>query len=356
MKIESSAIVMASQHTRQVTQFESVRVSIGQPRPKIASHAQFTEATLSAAGREAAARASALIPASAPASSVVSTRHEDAASQTDPKIQLLISMIESLTGHKVKLFNPEDWTSGAAAQTVATESPAQPSPPQAVAQGSGIEYERREIVQESEQTSFAAQGVIKTSDGKEIKFNLQMDMQREYIQDSSVSVRAQEAVKQDPLVINFDGTATQLSDSKFSFDLNSDGNAEQMSFVGAGSGFLALDHNGNGTIDNGSELFGTKSGNGFADLAAYDSDKNNWIDENDAVYSKLKILSKDAAGNDMLATLAERKVGALYLGKVATPFDLKNSANDLQGQIRSSGIYLHEDGSAGTLQQVDLVA
>lgn len=42
---------------------------------------------------------------------------------------------------------------------------------------------------------------------------------------------------------------------------------------------LSLDQNGNGEIDNGTELFGTKSGDGFADLARYDLDYNGWIDE-----------------------------------------------------------------------------
>ena len=170
-----------------------------------------------------------------------------------------------------------------------------------------------------------------------------------------MSIRKGDAVKKDPLVVNFNGTSAQLTDAKFAFDLNSDGKTDKVSFVGAGSGFLALDKNGNGVIDNGSELFGTQSGNGFADLSAYDSDGNKWIDENDAVYSKLQIWSKDAGGGDHLSTLAQLNVGALYLGNVATPFDLKNRANDLQGQVRSSGVFLHEDGSAGTLQQVDLV-
>ena len=180
-------------------------------------------------------------------------------------------------------------------------------------------------------------------------------MKREFFQESDLSIRKGDGVRKDPLVINFNGTATQLTDTKFSFDLDSDGNAEKISFVGAGSGFLALDKNGNGAIDNGSELFGTQSGNGFADLSAYDINGNNWIDENDAVYSKLQVWSKNAAGKNTLSTLAKLNIGALYLGNVATPFDLKNSANDLQGQVRSSGIYVREDGSAGTLQQVDLV-
>ena len=263
---------------------------------------------------------------------------------------------EILTGKKVRLFNPDELKHDDAAQPHSqhTAQPAQPAQP-AQRQGWGVEYDRHETIRESERTSFAAEGVVRTSDGKEIRFQLALEMSREFFQESNISIRAGDAVRKDPLVINFDGNAAQLTDTKFDFDIDSDGAADSISFVGAGSGFLALDKDGNGAIDNGSELFGTQSGDGFAELAAYDGDGNNWIDENDAVYSKLQIWSKDVAGQDTLSTLAQRNIGALYLGNVATPFDLKNSSNDLQGQVRSSGIYLNEDGGAGTMQQIDLL-
>ena len=259
------------------------------------------------------------------------------------------------------MFNPGELTRGDAAQPHARQV-AHPQPAAGAAQpardqrqGWGIEYDRHETIRESEQTSFSAEGIVRTSDGKEIRFRLALEMSREFFQKSDISIRAGDAVRKDPLVINFDGTAAQLTDTKFDFDIDSDGAADSISFVGAGSGFLALDKDGNGAIDNGSELFGTQSGDGFADLSAYDGDGNNWIDENDAVYAKLLVWSKNAAGQDTLSTLAQRNIGALYLGSIATPFDLKNASNDLQGQVRSSGIYLREDGGAGTVQQIDLI-
>lgn len=370
MKIESSTIGLAGQHagSRQVAAEGSLRAWIGPQRPDFegrtsgsqAAAVQLTLAAISAAGKEAAVKAQTAANAQAPAGAQAASETEDTANQSnnDPKMLLLIGLIESLTGRKVKLFDPNELKSGElkpgdASQAQKTTEAVQPAQNQR--KGWGVEYDRHETVRESEQTSFTAQGVIKTADGKEIQFNLSMEMKREFFQETNVSIRKGDGVKKDPLVINFGGTAAQLTGTKFSFDLNSDGMAEKMPFVGAGSGFLALDKNGNGVIDNGSELFGAQSGNGFADLAAYDSDKNNWIDENDTAYSKLRVWSKDAAGKDTLSTLAQRNVGALYLGNVATPFDLKNTANDLQGQVRSSGIYLREDGSGGTLQQVDLV-
>ncbi|WP_435626537.1 hypothetical protein [Candidatus Ferrigenium straubiae] len=370
MKIESSTIGLASQHTnsRQVTVEESLRAWVGPQRPDFEGHAaqnrstpRLTVATISDAARQAAAQAVAIAnPAANTQSSAdaQATAEAEGASDhagNDPKMQLLINLIESLTGQKVRLFNPNELKPGDAAQAHSQKTAEAAQSAQDLRQGWGVEYDRHETVRESERTAFAAEGVIRTSDGKDIRFQLSLEMKRDFFRENNVSVREGDGVRKDPLVVNFSGSAAQLTDTKFGFDLDSDGKAEKMSFVGGGSGFLALDRNGNGIIDNGSELFGTQSGNGFADLSAYDGDKNNWIDENDAVYSRLLVWSKDAAGKDILSTLAQRNVGALYLGNIATPFDLKNSSNDLQGQVRGSGIYLREDGSAGALQQIDLI-
>lgn len=168
------------------------------------------------------------------------------------------------------------------------------------------------------------------------------------------SFRAGDALK-DPLVINFDGTAVQLTQNKFSFDIDTDGSKEQIPFVAPGSGFLALDTNNDGAINNGTELFGALSGDGLAELAAYDGDKNRWIDENDAVYSRLRIWAKTATGENQLLALGDKGIGALFLGRVDTPFAIKDNSNALQGQVRSTGIFLREAGGAGTLLQLDLV-
>ncbi|HXU92105.1 MAG TPA: hypothetical protein VFP33_00465 [Gallionella sp.] len=367
MKIDSSNIGFTSQHSssKQVTADESMRAwgikSIPsmpiQPSANATPAAQLTEATLSAAGKQAAAQAA--------ADAKSNTEIQDGAKQTaqNPRLQLLIGMIEAMTGQKVKVFDPSELQGGGAPQDHPPKASDAAQSGRNQMLGWGLAYDKHERIRESEQASFSAQGTVKTSDGQEIQFNLSVEMNRDFVKENNTSIRQGDAAPKpkpspktkDPLVINFNGTAAQLTDTKFSFDLDTNGKAESISFVGAGSGFLALDKNGNGAIDNGSELFGTKSGNGFADLAAYDSDGNRWIDANDAVYSKLRVWSKDARGKDSLSTLAEHNVGALYLGNAATPFDLKNAANDLQGVVRSTGVYMNENGSAGTLQQVDLV-
>lgn len=125
------------------------------------------------------------------------------------------------------------------------------------------------------------------------------------------------SVKTDPLMINLDANIGSVSDQKFFFDLDSDGKEEQISFAGKGSGFLALDKNGDGKINDGSELFGTSSGDGFKDLAEYDEDKNGWIDENDSIFSKLKVWTKD-----------EESCGSR---------DLKGDTNDTSFKLKQRG-------------------
>jgi len=69
---------------------------------------------------------------------------------------------------------------------------------------------------------------------------------------------------------------------------------------------------------------------------------------------RLAVWSKSGP-TDQQAGLKDRNVGAISLGQVATPFALKNTANQLQGQIRVSGVYVKEDGSGvGSVQQIDL--
>ena len=159
----------------------------------------------------------------------------------------------------------------------------------------------------------------------------------------------------DPLVINLDTNIASLSDQKFEFDIDSDGILDSISSLEGGSGYLALDKNGDGIINDGSELFGTKSGVGFKDLMIYDEDGNGWIDENDEIFSKLLIWSKDENGNDELYHLKEAGVGAICLQKASTDFSLNSLKNNqANGQIRSTGIFLYENGNVGTMQQLDL--
>lgn len=213
----------------------------------------------------------------------------------------------------------------------------------------------RQNYYEAEQTDFATQGKVVTASGREINFNIEVSMSRSFYEETASIIDMSAVRLTDPLVINLDTETASVSDQKFYFDLDADGHQEQISRLNAGSGFLALDKNGDGVINDGSELFGTASGNGFADLAQYDQDGNGWIDEADEIFNKLLIWQKDENGKDVLRGLGAAGVGAIYLGNVNTEFSLNSAAdNQTNAVVRQTGMFLYENGNAGTMQQIDL--
>lgn len=214
-------------------------------------------------------------------------------------------------------------------------------------------YEETLSYVEAEVTSFEAEGSVMSADGRKIDFKMEMGMSRAYTEVQSTR-RYSEFNFKDPLVINLEGDSKDITTKKYDFDIDGDGEKDKISFAGRGSGFLALDKNGDGKINDGTELFGTKSGDGFGDLAAYDDDGNGWIDENDKIFMKLMVWSKDEEGNDELVPIAKKGVGAIYLGRADTEFSIKDMDNNTQAVVRKTGIFLRENGTVGTMKQIDL--
>lgn len=210
-------------------------------------------------------------------------------------------------------------------------------------------------MQEFEATEFSGMGTAVTADGRELQFAVNFAMTREFcVEFHMEQMEEYERVLTDPLVINLDSNPTELAEQTFLFDIDCDGKKEEVSMLAGKSGFIALDKNDDGVINDGSELFGTRSGNGFADLAEYDTDGNGWIDEADDIYRKLKIWVKTEDGSDKLLSLKESDVGAIYLGNTSTNYSIRGAEGLLNGVIRRSGMFLREDGKVGTVQQIDL--
>lgn len=219
---------------------------------------------------------------------------------------------------------------------------------------SRVDIAHQRVYTEEEKLNVGSQGVITTADGREISFMLELEMERSFKLEESFKEERISRSLIDPLVINLHGGAAGLTNSSFSFDLNADGSEEDISFVSQGSGFLALDINNDGKINDGSELFGTQGQDGFSHLAEHDADNNRWIDENDEIFSKLKVWSRDAEGNDQLVSLKEAGVGAIYLGSTSSSFDLTDDQNNLLGQVKRSGVFLMEDGAVSSIQELDI--
>jgi hypothetical protein len=281
----------------------------------------------------------------------------------NPNQSLMVSIIKRLykeiTGEELKLFSPDQINSNQKntdnTNIIYQEPPAAiSSRPTSNLPGFGMVYQQTDTYSESESSTFIANGIIKTQDGQELNFTASLNMSRAFQTSSQLSITAGEPEKKDPLVINFNGKAAELSNTRFNFDIDSNGSLDQINVLKPDSGYLALDKNNDGVINDGSELFGAKTGQGFAELATYDQDNNNFIDENDAIYQKLRIWQRHEDGSQQLLALGDKNIGAIFLGHVTTPFQLKNAENKTLGDVTSSGVYLTEQGQVGTVQQIDL--
>ena len=271
----------------------------------------------------------------------------------DPKLTLLLTLLERLSGRKIKLFHAEELHQQAQPvvslqQTGETASPERSPAPSLEW---SVRFETKTIHEEAEGASYRAQGQVKTADGRTIDFALGLDMKYYARTESSTLFEAGNVPRKDPLVLNLNTDQVRLTGSSVSFDLDIDGQNDKLAVLASGSAYLVLDRNGNGQIDDGTELFGARSGDGFEELSSLDSDGNGWIDEGDAEFSELQVWRP----GETAASIAEVGVGAISLAREATPYTLRANGEE-SGNIRTTGLFLTEAGEAKTVQQIDLVA
>lgn len=134
-----------------------------------------------------------------------------------------------------------------------------------------------------------------------------------------------------PLVLSLGGAPVEFTRPGGFFDVVGAATCTQTDWVSAATPWLALDRDGNGSIDDGSELFGSMtrlpSGelatNGFAALAALDRDGDGWLTAADPSFARL-VLWSDRDQNrrsspSELKTLAQEGVEAIELGFTVSP-------------------------------------
>ena len=281
--------------------------------------------------------------------------HADMLARLGPRLYALALLVEHLTGQKINLLDPSELAPNASGNTAVpahqTSTPA-PTQPQVA-----VELDAQSIRYEAQTSTFSANGTVTTADGRQITFDLQATISRQFLAADSLSIRAGTTPAKDPLVLDLSGAPTQLSPQRIAFDVNADGVVEQVAMPTGGSALLALDRNGNGTIDDGSELFGPQTGSGYGELSALDTDGNGWIDSADTSFGQLRLWQPSTAGPGSLQTLEQAGVGAIGLQNTATPFSFRDPAsNEELGTLQSTGIFLREDGSAGTVRQIDVSA
>ncbi len=218
-----------------------------------------------------------------------------------------------------------------------------------------LDFTLEETIFEQEEMSFKTRGTITTSQGEKVEFHLELDMNREFFSRTEFLLEEQGTRPLDPLVINFDGRGPRLDSNKIAFDLNADGEKNMISFLEPGSGFLVWDRKGKEQVQDGRDLFGPATGNGFAELAAHDHDQNGWIDRGDPIFSELRIWTRGTEGNKKLICLDRAGVGAIYLGNISTPYSLNDRDNNTHGLLQKTGLFLGTDHTPGTIHHLDLM-
>lgn len=128
-----------------------------------------------------------------------------------------------------------------------------------------------------------------------------------------------------------------LAQSRAYFDLEGDGRAQHTGLVKADDGFLAIDRDGNGVIDDGRELFGNTNGfgEGFRSLSTYDSNLDYVMDAGDQIFNQLVIwrdLDGDGRTQDgELFNAAE--LGLTRISLAYTPTDYLLAGNRVSGVV-----------------------
>lgn len=268
---------------------------------------------------------------------------------------VIVKAVDELTGAKtaVSAYTPESRSSSRLEEFMALRG-AEKRFYQVGGQQFRMTFSSLRVHYEYEYLDFSSSGAVLTADGRSINFSLDLSLQRTSVIRESVLGRAASGYLVDPLVLHFDNGLDKLMEQTFLFDLDGDGEKEDIAVLGRGSGFLALDIDGDNAITSGRELFGPKSGSGFSDLAVHDLDGNHWIDENDPVFAKLRIWMNASGDRQELLSLKEAGVGAISLASAGSLFNLKTADNILLGQVGASGIFLTEDGEVKSLQDLHL--
>ena len=256
-------------------------------------------------------------------------------------------MTEQVIGQSVTIRALQDTLTTSTALRAMQQEPASLASLQTLSFTSGTVYS------ESSSLLFSAQGTVQTADGREIDFDLGLSMEQTTVAAQTASF-AVTGLFIDPLILQFDLDSPLLTDTNFAFDIDSDGDMEDLACPGSGCGFLAFDRNGDGRINNGLELFGPESGSGFGELAELDSDANQWIDENDPIFNQLLIWTQDGEGGEKLCSLKEAGVGAIAVTHAGTNFELRRQDGSVVGTIAASGLFLTEKGEVRPMHEVDL--
>jgi VCBS repeat-containing protein len=160
----------------------------------------------------------------------------------------------------------------------------------------------------------------------------------------------------DPIVLDLDDNGIAFG-ATAAFDINADGVADRVTWNSSNDGILAVDLDGNGTIDSGREIFtpqfaGGNFASGAAALASLDGNGDGVIDAKDAAFTDL-LIWRDANANGVsdageLSTLADHGIAAISTTTAAADEMIDDQS------VVGRGDFTRTDGTTGKYVEVQL--
>ena len=156
----------------------------------------------------------------------------------------------------------------------------------------------------------------------------------------------------DPLVIDLLGDGLDfisVDGSTVQFDLNGDGFRETAGWIGAGTGLVIRDLNGNGLVDNAGELIGNAKHHAYEVLQELDDNNDGVIDADDAVFGELRVwqdLDQDGVTDPgELKTLTELGIERFSVNGVASGIDIDGNLLAFTGTAGGAGSTTFQTGA-----------
>jgi hypothetical protein len=165
--------------------------------------------------------------------------------------------------------------------------------------------------------------------------------------------------KIDPTLLDTNGdgqTPMTSTEDGVQFDMNGDGQKEQVAWTQANGentdGWLAMDRNGNGQIDNGKELFGEQNGaaNGFDELAKLDGNQDGILNNQDSAYHQLRIW-KDKNHDGISQQNELSGLEEAGIASINTTYQNSNQQDAFGNAFRQIGSFQRTDAGASQIAQ-----
>ena len=204
-----------------------------------------------------------------------------------------------------------------------------------------------------QQLEYQVQGTFMVNE-QELFLDYNYSLASEQISYSKIEMSV-EALK-DPIIVQFGSRGLGEISGQKDFDFNQDKSLNILPVFSGDVGYLVYDKNHNNKADDGGELFGPETGQGFTELAQLDSNKNGFIDAEDQHFEQLYLWQPGNDNNqaEQWLSLEEAEIQAISLSAISTPYDFYDQQGEIQAQLRQSSFAISENGIGRGVHQVDV--